>query len=166
MCFLHLHTSLFRLATSRVAHGYCVKAGSVILSCSSGRRRHPSWTPPSLCLVTCSEDCPVATILRLLRFASQLAPLFSGLQALSSPWWFCSATVGRGLPSACPSLDSLWSGLAAHLLELLRSCHPGASPVPFLVVDPCLFVCFPPGYLRSFSSLVFFLHSGGNSSDC
>ena len=50
VCFLHLHASLLRLATSRVAHGHCVRAGSVIPAAARiGGGTPPGHLRPSVC---------------------------------------------------------------------------------------------------------------------
>lgn len=98
-----------------------------------------------------------ATRHRALLCFSVGVPVFWTAGILVSLWWSCSVTEGivdRGMLLACPSLESLWSSLAAHLLGLVCSYHPGASPAAArvdiscafaLVVDRFLFVCFSPG---------------------
>lgn len=149
--------SLFRLATSRVAYGYCIdRAGSGDSAAAALVLEEASFLGTSVPL---SGSLALNTATRHPAFLcfSVGVPVFWTAGILVCLWWSCSVTEGivdRGRLLACPSFESLWSSLAARLLGLVCSYHPGASPATAcveiscafaLVVDRFLFVCFSPG---------------------
>lgn len=132
--------SLFRLATSRVAYGYCIdRAGSGDSQRVSGLGGGilPGHLRPSV-WVSCSEHCHTAPSF---PFASQFGVPVFWLQVFSFAfWWSCSVTEGivdRGrLLAAAHHLSHLVQ--SARLLGLVCSYHPG-RPATACVEISCAF---------------------------